>query len=207
LLISFASIGFASGCVSATAPHTGAVATGEQLAVVDDVRVWTTTSREKVAETEYTDANGNAVGKGAVYENRTQVHSKQVWYPVQGAQQLSDEDFFRIADDHNSLEATLRMREEGERANHRGKILLGAGIAASLAGYLIGASMQNYTVEYVGAIGGSAAAMAGWYWASKGARLLDPDAHAVDRSQAERDAQQYNQGHGHTVGLSLSRNF
>jgi hypothetical protein len=63
-------------------------------------------------------------------------------------------------------------------------------------------------VEYLGTLGGTVAMVGGWYWAYKGAQLLDPDAHAVDRSQAERDAQGYNQRiPGHSVGVSMSRSF
>jgi hypothetical protein len=196
-----------AACVSYAPPHTGAVATGQPLAVVDDVRVWTTTTHDKVAETEYKDETGRTVATGAVYQDHTHVHQKQIWYPVQGPQQLSDEDFFKIANDQNSLDATLRMRDEGRAANRKGKILLGVGLGATIASYILGAATKNYTVEYVGLLGGLAASTGGWYWAYKGAALLDPDAHAVDRSQAERDAQGYNQHLGHSVGVSMSRSF
>jgi hypothetical protein len=42
-----------------------------------------------------------------------------------------------------------------------------------------------------------------WY----GARQMQPEVHAVDRSIAERAAGQYNQNLGHTAGISMSRSF
>src|SRR5215471_17601133 len=78
-------------------PKSGAVPTGEPLAIVDDVKVWTETHKEKVGETEYKDADGNVVGTGTTYADKTETHAMKIWYPVQGAEQLSDEDFFRIS--------------------------------------------------------------------------------------------------------------
>ena len=46
-------------------PKSGAVASGAPLAVVDDVKVWTTQEKEKVGETEYTDEAGHVIGKSA----------------------------------------------------------------------------------------------------------------------------------------------
>src|ERR1041385_393306 len=126
-----------TGCLMPGQQPTGnVVATGEQLAVVDDVKVWTTTYKEKVAETEYTDANGNVVGKGAVYQDKTATHTMAIWYPVQGKQQLRDEDFFKIAGDKSALDQTLAMRQNGEKWHTRGLIIMGAGLAGMIGGYI-----------------------------------------------------------------------
>src|ERR1700733_5338791 len=91
------SIAFAAnllgGCLmpDAKAPHSGAVATGEQLAVVDDVKVWTTTQKEKVGETEYKDSSGATIATANTYADKTTTHTMKIWYPVQGKEQLSDE--------------------------------------------------------------------------------------------------------------------
>jgi hypothetical protein len=64
---------------SAQAPKTGAVSTGEPLGVVDDVRVWTTTEKEKVGEQVHKDAAGNSLGSTDVYAERTRVHTAKVF--------------------------------------------------------------------------------------------------------------------------------
>ena len=97
----------ATGCLMPKqGPARGAVASGEPLAVVDDLKVWTTTYKEKVAEAEYKNADGTSAGTAAIYENRTQVNTAAIWYPVQGSEQLDDADFFRIAGDEDALAAT-----------------------------------------------------------------------------------------------------
>ena len=106
-LSSLALAAVSTGCLlPKDGPRGGAVASGAPLAVVDDVKVWTTTSKEKVAETEYTDSDGRAIGRSATYQDKTTVHTAKIWYPVQGTEQLSDEDFFRIAGDQRSLDAS-----------------------------------------------------------------------------------------------------
>jgi len=183
--------------------HSGAVATGEQLAVVDDVKVWTTTHKEKVAETEYRDSDGNVVGTGAVYADKTDVHSMKIWYPVQGAQQLTDEDFFRIAGDQDSLDATMKMRASGKKWHRRGLFTMGGGAVAMIASYFV----HNTTGRLVLDLGGIVAVSGGYYLSWWGAHQMNPETHAVDRSIANQAARSYNQGLGHTVGLSLNKKF
>jgi hypothetical protein len=180
-----------------------AVPTGEPLAVVDDVKVWTTTYKEKVAEAEYRDANGQKIGTAAVYEDRTQVHTAPIWYPVQGRSQLADEDFFRIAGDKASLDETLAMRANGRKWRKRGIITLGGGFVAMIASYFV----PNYGVRLGLTLGGSLAVAGGYYMTYWGAHQLNPETHAVDRSVADRAAIQYNQQVGHAGGVSLNKQF
>jgi hypothetical protein len=184
-------------------PHSGAVPTGEQLAVVDDVKVWTTTHKEKVAETEYRDSGGNVVGTGAVYADKTDVHAMKIWYPVQGTQQLTDADFFRIAGDQASLDATSKMRASGRKWHRRGLFAIGGGAVAMIASYFV----HNTKGRLVLDLGGLVAVTGGYYVSWWGAQRMNPGAHAVDRSVADQAARHYNQGLGHTVGLSLTRTF
>jgi len=206
-LTSFAVLSLAmTGCFifpDAKSPKTGAVVTGEQLAVVDDVKTWTTTSKEKVGETTYTDENGNTVGHATTYADKTETHSMKVWYPFQGNEQLSDEDFFRIAGDQKSLDATLAARETAKKWNKRGKITLVAGAVGFIAGYFVPTGI----FQDVLLIGGGLAVSGGWYMAYWGAKQMEPEVHAVDRSIGERDALQYNQNGGHTAGVSMSKSF
>src|ERR1700744_5783619 len=110
-------------------PKPGAVASGAQLAVVDDIKTWTTPSKEKVAEVEHTDEDGHVIGKSAVYQDKEEVHHQKIWYGVQGTEQLSDEDFFKIAQDQKSLDDTLAMREHGKKMQHRGiGTMIGGGV-------------------------------------------------------------------------------
>jgi hypothetical protein len=201
-MIAFALFVSATGCMlPAQAPKSGVVASGEQLAVVDDVKVWTTTQKEKVAETEYKDADGNVVGTGAVYQDKTQVHTMPIWYPVQGPQQLADEDFFNIAGDKAAMDQTLAMREDGKKWNHRGiGLMIGGGVVA-----IVGALIQNSTATPIMEIAGGLTMSGGYGAAWYGAREMNPETHAVDRSIAERDALKYNQQLGHTVGINLVR--
>jgi hypothetical protein len=180
-----------------------AVATGEPLAVVDDVKVWTTTYKEKVGEAQYTDGNGRNIGKAEIYEDRTQVHTQPIWYPVQGRAQLADEDFFRIAGDEAGLKETLDMRESGRTWRKRGMITLGASIVGMLGSYFI----PNTTARTVVALGSTLGFLGGYYMTYWGAHQLNPENHAVDRSIAERAAIQYNQRLGHVGGVSLNKNF
>lgn len=186
----------------ARSPATGAVATGAPLAVVDDVKVWTTTYQEKVGETVYRDARGNTVGTADTYAERTRVHSMKVWYPVQGGEQLADEDFFRIAGDQAALDETLRLRERGKTWNTRGKITMGVGVVGFVAGLFV----PNPVGRTVLMTGGSLAVSGGWYMAYWGAKQMSPETHAVDRSIAERAAHSYNQNLG-TVGVSVGKPF
>jgi hypothetical protein len=186
----------------AKAPTSGAVATGEPLAVVDDVKVWTTTSKEKVGETVYKDSTGSTVATADVYQDKTQVHSMKVWYPVQGTQQLPDEDFFRIAGDQNALTETGKMRDSARTWNSRGKITMLVGAVGFVAGYFVPSALGRTLLM----TGGGLAVSGGWYMAYWGAKQMEPENHAVDRSIAERAARQYNQGLG-TVGVSMSKPF
>jgi hypothetical protein len=200
LVVSFA----ATGCIMPkNGPRGGAVPTGEPLAVVDDVKVWTTTYKEKVAEAEYTDANGNKIGSASVYEDRTQVHTQPIWYPVQGRAQLTDEDFFRISGDKSSLDETLAMRESGRTWRKRGMITLGAGIAGLLGSYFV----PNASARLALTLGSTAAFAGGYYMMFWGAHQMNPETHAVDRSVADRAAIQYNQQLGHVGGVSINKQF
>jgi hypothetical protein len=191
-------------------PKSGAaVATGEPLAVVDDVKTWTTTSKEKVGESVVKDSSGNTVGTVDNYQTRTQVHSMKVWYPFQGQGQLSDEDFFRIANDQQAIDETAKLREHGQALNRDGKFAMLGGVVGLVAGLVImgaeGSAPNAYLAGELVASAGSLVLCGGWYLAYHGASLMQPEVHAVDRSQAERDALQYNGAH--SVGLGVSRNF
>jgi hypothetical protein len=194
-----------TGCLmpKAGAPHTGAVATGAPLAVVDDVKVWTTTQKEKVATTEYKDSDGNSIGTADVYADKTEVHSMKIWYPVQGTEQLADEDFFRIAGDQAALDATLELRASGARWHTRGLYALGGGVAASIVSLFL----PGGTPRTLLATGGTLTALGGYYASWYGARMMDPETHAVDRSLADKAAHDYNQGLGKSVGLSYAGSF
>lgn len=185
---------------SAEAPKTGAVATGEQLNIVDDLKVWTTTHKEKVGETVYKDSSGQTLATADTYQEKTQVHTMKVWYPVQGAQQIPDEDFFRIAGDQNSLVETEKMRDEGRKWNKRGKITMVAGAVGFVAGFFV----PNAIGRTLLLTGGGLAVSGGWYMAYYGSKHMDPEHHAVDRSVAERAARQYN---GQLVGVSMGKTF
>jgi len=189
-----------TGCLmAAQAPKSGVVASGEQLAVVDDIKTWTTTHKEKVGETEYKDSDGNVIATGTTYADKTETHQMKIWYPVQGAQQLADEDFFGIAGDKEAQDQTLAMRADGEKWNHRGIGIMVGGAVVAIAGYLIGNSTASPIME----IGGGLTVTGGYAAAAYGAREMNPETHAVDRSMAERDANKYNQQLGHTVGINV----
>ena len=171
------------------------------LAVVDDVKVWTTTYQEKVAEAEYRDASGNKIGTAAVYEDRTQVHTAPIWYPVQGKSQLADEDFFRIAGDQASLDETMAMRNSGRKWRKRGMITLGASLVGMIGSYFI----PNPTARIAVTLGATVGFAGGYYMTYWGAHQLNPETHAVDRSVADRAAIQYTQKAG--GGVSLNKDF
>ncbi len=177
-----------------------AVATGEPVAVVDDVKVWTTTSKEKVGETVYKDSSGQTLATADTYQEKTRVHSMKIWYPVQGTDQLSDEEFFKITGEQKALDETLSMRENGKKWNRRGKITMIAGGVAFIAGIFV----PNAVGRTVLMGGGGLAVSGGWYMSYWGAGQMSPENHAVDRSIAERAARGYNQ---QLVGVSTSKSF
>lgn len=181
-------------------PKTSAVATGEPVAVVDDVKVWTTTSKEKVGETVYKDSSGQTMATADTYEEKTQVHSMKIWYPVQGNAQLSDEEFFKITGDQAALDETLSLRASGKKWNTRGKITLGVGAVGFIASFFI----PNTIGKTATMVGGGLAMTGGWYMMYWGAKQMDPESHAVDRSIAERAARNYNQ---QLVGVSAGTSF
>jgi len=192
-----------TGCFAfpdAKAPKNAAVATGEPVAVVDDVKVWTTTSKEKVGETVYKDSSGQTLATADTYQEKTHVHSMKIWFPVQGNEQLSDEEFFKITGDQKALDETLSLRANGEKWNTRGKITLGVGAAAFIAGFFV----PNAIGRTVLLAGGGLTATGGWYMMYWGAKQMDPESHAVDRSIAERAARAYNQ---QLVGVSATKSF
>ena len=210
IIFALVAAGGLGGCLlpDAQRPKTGAVPTGEQLAVVDDVKTWTTTSKEKVSESVVKDANGNTLGTVSNYEDRTHVHSMKVWYGFQGAQQLPDEDFFKIAGDRQAVDATEKARLTAISRNHTGKLVMlggGIGLVAGIALVLTGNSTAVTAGEILD-IAGALAVSGGWYLAHSGYAMMQPEYHAVDRSQAERDAIQYNQTHGQ-VGLAIGKKF
>jgi hypothetical protein len=193
----------------AKSPKTGAVASGEPLAVVDDVKVWTTTSKEKTGESVVKDANGNTLGTVENYQDKTTVHSMKVWYGFQGNEQLADEDFFRIAQDQKAVDETEKARANAIKWNTRGKYVMGGGLVGFVGGLVL-----TYAAPSTGIagplleLGGGLALSGGWAMAYWGARQMQPEVHAVDRSLAERDAVQYNQNlSGRTAGVSVSRSF
>jgi hypothetical protein len=181
----------------------GVVATGEQLAVVDDVKVWTTTQKEKVGETEYKDADGKVIGTANNYQDKTTTHEMKIWYPVQGKQQLRDEDFFKITGDQAALAQTESLRDNGAKWRTRGIITMGAGVVAAIAGYFV----PNDLGRTVLVTGGGLAVAGGYYATWYGTSEMSPDTHAVDRSVAERAAVDYNQKLGKTVGVGMSGKF
>jgi hypothetical protein len=203
-------LAMSTGCLlpEARPPKMAAVATGEPLAVVDDVKVWTTTSKEKTGESVVKDADGHTLGTVENYQDKTTVHSMKVWYPFQGNEQLSDEEFFKIANEQRALDETASMHATAEKWNHRGKITALVSGAALVTGFIIGYAAPDVPVaapllEIGGGLGLSVGYSMAWY----GARQMQPENHAVDRSIAERAAVQYNQNLGHTAGISMSRSF
>ena len=192
----------ATACVlPAQGPKGGAVASGSPLAVVDDVKVWTTTQKEKVGETEYKDSSGNVIATAETYQDKTQVHTQKIWYPVQGTEQLTDEDFFRIAGDQRALDQTMSMRANGKKWHRRGIGTMAGGVVGMVASFFV----PNLPVRYVLQIGGGLAVGGGYYMSYWGAHQMNPETHAVDRSVADRAANQYNQQIGQ--GVSLAKPF
>jgi hypothetical protein len=104
----------------------------------------------------------------------------KIWYPVQGTQQLRDEYFFKIAGEPNTLAET-----------------------AAIAGYFI----DNAAARTALLAGGGLAVAGGYYATYYGTSEMNPDSHAVDRSVAEKAAQEYNQKLGKSVGVGLSGKF
>lgn len=194
----------AGACIMAPqGPKSGAVASGAPLAVVDDVKVWTTQEKEKVGETEYKDENGQVFGKSTTYQDKQVTHSMKVWYPVQGNEQLSDEDFFHIAGDQKAYDETLAMRTHGKKWQRRGVVAMVGGGIGMVASFFISNAPVKVGLSVVGGLvlGG------GYYMSYLGAHEMNPETHAVDRSLADRAANQYNAHLGQVGGLSMGKQF
>jgi hypothetical protein len=181
------------GCA---APTKRVVATGEPLAVVDDIKFFTTT--EKVAETVHKDSAGTTIGTSDTFAQRTL--AMPVWYPAQGNQKLADEDFFRIAGDEQALAEVIGQRESGRAWNRRGWLTIGISGGVLVGGLFLPSDGAKAIVTTSSLLGMTA----GGFMIYKGHEMLDPDNHAVDRSVAERAARDYN---AELVGVSVNGSF
>jgi hypothetical protein len=189
-----------AGCLPGPrGPQSGAVATGERVAIVSDVKRWTTTYDEKVGGTDYRNADGEVVGSSDRYETRKQHHSKKIWYPVQGREQITDEDFFRITGNTTAAERSEAMRAKGRRYSALGAGGMLVGIASMIAARFVtdnqGLMIGLYSGGAIVGLGGAYGYKVGW-------EMQDPDNHAIARSQAELDARRYNTGlRGPSIGV------
>jgi hypothetical protein len=195
---------FTIGCVpGAGGPKPGAIPTGDRVAVVDDVVRWTTAYDEKVAHTDYTNADGETVGGKDTYVTKHEEHAKAVWYPVQGRQQLADEDFFKITGDAESQKLTTDLRARGRRYLVLGTGGMVVGIASMLVGEYAFRSNRTAMIGFM--LGGSITGLAGLYGFYRGREMVSPTEHAVDRSIADQDAASYNAKLGRGASLNLLR--
>ena len=201
IVVGLVGMSLLGACVSASRPAMVAKPSGEALAVVDDVVKWTTQEKVEVATVEYTDSDGGSAGKAKLYENREKVHAVNIWYPVQGRQQLSDEEFFQIAGDQNNLERTLKLRAQGEKQQRQGQYVMMGGGAAAVVGLVL-TYAAGIAPGYYLAMAGGVGVGGGYYWSMLGARKMSKDTHAVERADADRAAQQYNSSLRPTVGYS-----
>jgi len=193
-----------AGCLPAPAgPRPGAIPTGEQLRIVDDLKTWKTEYEKEVGKRVYKDENGNVVGSSSQIVVGEETHSKKIWYPVQGAQQINDEDLFKITNDEASLTATRDMHERGRTYAVVGTVGMVVGIAAMIAGKFVGDGGSLSIGLYSG---GAIVGAAGGYGFYYGWELQSPDTHAVDRSIANTDARNYNSGLGRGASLTLLHN-
>jgi hypothetical protein len=195
-----AALGMLSACsLGVRGPQGGAVKTGERVAVVDDVRVWTTQYQEHTGTTEHRDGDGNVVGTSDTYRDRTAVHRKKIWYPVQGKEQLRDEDFFKITGDEISMKKAQEHRESGRLYSGLGMAGMLVGIAGMIAGRVAMADNQSLGIGLY--CGGGIVGLAGAYSFYVGREMQSPESHAVDRSVADTAARDYNRQLGASVGI------
>jgi hypothetical protein len=182
-------------------PQGGAVKTGERVAVVDDVKVWTTQYQERTGTTEHRDGDGNVVGSSDTYRDRTAVHRKKIWYPVQGKHQITDEDFFKITGDEIAMKKSQAHRASGRLYSGLGIGGMLVGIAGMIAGRVAMADNQNLGIGLY--CGGGAIGLAGAYSFYVGREMQSPDSHAVDRSVADNAARAYNR----QLGVGIRKRF
>jgi hypothetical protein len=195
------------GCFPAARAPIGVAGNGQPLAVVERVRATTTMGKANVDEVEHRDAMGTLIATSTTYRDAPIVHVTKVWYPMQGTERLTDEEFFAIAGDQQSLQATLDLRTRGEAWRRRGKVAAAVGVVGVIANVFITPFVTDDTRAYLAVWCGSAVLAIGGYTVSAwGARQLRPEAHAVDRSTAERAARHYNQRLG-APGLTMTRSF
>ena len=195
-----------SACsVGVRGPHGGAIKTGEQVAVVDDVKVWTTQYQERTGTDEYKDADGNVVGTKDSYRDRTQVHRKKIWYPVQGKEQISDEDFFKITGDDISMKRSQDHRAKGRLYSGVGITGMLVGIGSMIAAKFVIADNQSLGIGLYS--GGAIVGLAGAYGFYLGFEMQSPESHAVDRSIADTAARDYNSKLGASGSVGVGRKF
>lgn len=198
---SIAALVLLSACsLGVRGPQGGAVKTGEPVAVVDDVKTWTTQYQERTGTTEYRDGDGNVVGSSDTYRDRTAVHRKKIWYPVQGKEQITDEDFFKITGNEDALKKSQEHRASGRLYSGLGITGMLVGIAGMIAGRVTMADNQSLGIGLY--CGGGIVGLAGAYSFYVGREMQSPDSHAVDRSVADTAARDYNRQLGASVGIS-----
>ena len=144
----------AGGCLSN--PATGVGSTGGPMRVKFESGTGQYVSNDVVSEDAIVDSNGNETGM-AVQHRADVTHTYQwsQWNYFQGRTRLDEQDFYRLAGDHEAEEAVRAKRTKAERMEK-------LGIPIAIAGYIGEALLISYgkqhnddVTENVGIYGGT----------------------------------------------------
>ncbi len=189
----------------ASLPQPIAERSGEPLSVRERTQTATVNERVKVGEVEHKSSNGQTYAKSEVYANQSREVRYQVWNGFQGQERLTDDDFYRIANDKSAEEEVKRSRENGITMNRIGLGVLAAGIAGVVAGIAINASQSGsetpsmtglYITSGAGVVAGVGAILTYVGLAKTKAE------HPLQQERAETAAVRYNRTLGDTPGAT-----
>lgn len=155
-------------------PATGVASSGEPLLVQYRTGTGTYVSDDKTGE----DVTTHGDGSQTVTDHYTAVQHAYQWSDrryFQGATQLDEEDYFRIAGDDQAVRTIEDIRRGADKKMKIGMPLLVLGAVAGVVLTLVGSQTENHGLSTGAYIGGAAVGLTGWYlWHQGRATMATP---------------------------------
>jgi hypothetical protein len=180
------------GCASM--PEPVAVRTGEPLEVRERSGVSHVKVKEKTGEIRHRDSRGRSTGTSTIYSDRIKAVRWHEWSLHQGDTEVSENDFYRLANDAAAEEEVRSHHASGVFQNRLGFGMFLGGLGAAGAGYYFttkepeegGSEIPAYVM-----IGGAVVSCIGMYLIANGASKT-ADKRVLPQERAEAAAERYN---------------
>jgi hypothetical protein len=187
-----------AGC--AANPATGVAANGDPLRVQYATGTGTYTSNDVVGTDVHSDADGNVVGQTDHYQAVEHSFQWNDWKFFQGAAELDEQDYYRLAGDRDAVDHIAQIRDSAATKQKIGVPVMVAGLAVALAANLMSSANGASSLTTTGYVAGSTLATVGglvWYWGHEDMSKR----HHMAAARAEQDAdviENCAEGHGCT---------